>query len=116
MPIYFPPCSLCFLHYKSTRARKKCFQQEILYGGLKFDKRVSEENKPIATSRLGRYNQSEPDTDRRHVTVSNRYITGHFPLISILLYSLSFALYLQGFILGQFVEFGLYDGMREFFF
>ncbi|KYG30369.1 YufK family protein [Alkalihalobacillus trypoxylicola] len=47
--------------------------------------------------------------------MSNRYITSHFPLISILLFSLSFALFVQGYILEQLVEFGLYDGMREFF-
>ncbi|KGA96086.1 membrane protein [Alkalihalobacillus alcalophilus ATCC 27647 = CGMCC 1.3604] len=47
--------------------------------------------------------------------MSNRYITSHFPLISIMLFSLSFALYVQGFILEQLVDYGLYDGMREFF-
>lgn len=47
--------------------------------------------------------------------MSNRYITSHFPLISILLFSLSFAIYVQTYILGKLVEFGLYNGMREFF-
>ncbi len=47
--------------------------------------------------------------------MSNRYITSHFPLISILLFSLSFAIYTQTYILEQLVELGLYNGMREFF-
>jgi hypothetical protein len=47
--------------------------------------------------------------------MSNRYITSHFPLISILVFSLTFALYTQSFILIQFVELGVYEGMREFF-
>ncbi|WP_100371850.1 YufK family protein [Bacillus sp. FJAT-45037] len=47
--------------------------------------------------------------------MSNRYITSHFPLISILLFSLTFALYMQTFLLEQLVELGVYEGMREFF-
>ncbi|MEC2071982.1 YufK family protein [Alkalihalophilus marmarensis] len=47
--------------------------------------------------------------------MSNRYITSHFPLISILLFSLTFALYTQTLILTQLVDLGVYDGMREFF-
>ncbi|WP_368505599.1 YufK family protein [Alkalihalophilus sp. As8PL] len=47
--------------------------------------------------------------------MSNRYITSHFPLISILIFSLTFALYTQSFILTQLVELGVYEGMREFF-
>ncbi|TWI56140.1 DUF5366 family protein [Halalkalibacter nanhaiisediminis] len=47
--------------------------------------------------------------------MSNRYITSHFPLISIVLFSLSFAIFTQIYILEQLVELGLYNGMREFF-
>ncbi|WP_332693967.1 DUF5366 family protein [Halalkalibacter lacteus] len=46
--------------------------------------------------------------------MSNRYITSHFPLISILLFSLAFAIFVQGFILGKLVDLGIYSGMREF--
>ncbi|ARK29100.1 DUF5366 family protein [Halalkalibacter krulwichiae] len=46
--------------------------------------------------------------------MSNRYITSHFPLISILLYSLAFAIFSQGFILTQLVDLGIYNGMLEF--
>ncbi|KMK75635.1 DUF5366 family protein [Alkalihalobacillus pseudalcaliphilus] len=47
--------------------------------------------------------------------MSNRYITSHFPLISIVLFSLAFALFVQGFLIEQLMSFGLYEGMREFF-
>ncbi|WP_088102775.1 YufK family protein [Halalkalibacter urbisdiaboli] len=47
--------------------------------------------------------------------MSNRYITSHFPLISIVLFSLAFALYTQLFLLQQLMDLGLYEGMREFF-
>ncbi|MDT8862361.1 YufK family protein [Alkalihalobacillus sp. MEB130] len=46
--------------------------------------------------------------------MSNRYITSHFPLISILLFSLAFAIYVQGFILGHLINLGIYSGMLEF--
>ena len=46
--------------------------------------------------------------------MTNRYITSHFPLISILLFSLAFAIFFQGFILTQLVDLGIYNGMREF--
>ncbi|MCL7749555.1 DUF5366 family protein [Halalkalibacter alkaliphilus] len=46
--------------------------------------------------------------------MSNRYITSHFPLISILLFSLAFAIYVQGFILGELANLGIYSGMLEF--
>ncbi|WP_227939610.1 DUF5366 family protein [Alkalihalobacillus deserti] len=46
--------------------------------------------------------------------MTNRYITSHFPLVSILLYSLAFAIFFQGFILSQLVDLGIYNGMREF--
>ncbi|MFC0561709.1 YufK family protein [Halalkalibacter alkalisediminis] len=46
--------------------------------------------------------------------MTNRYITSHFPLISILLFSLAFAIFFQGFLLNQLVDLGIYNGMREF--
>lgn len=47
--------------------------------------------------------------------MANRYITSHFPLFSILLFSLSFAIYTQLYITDLLVKLGLYSGMREFF-
>ncbi|MCM3762197.1 YufK family protein [Alkalihalobacillus oceani] len=47
--------------------------------------------------------------------MSNRYITSHFPLISIVLFSLAFAMYSQTLILNELAKLGLYEGMREFF-
>lgn len=46
--------------------------------------------------------------------MTNRYITSHFPLISILVFSLSLAIYVQGFILTELVNLGIYNGMLEF--
>lgn len=46
--------------------------------------------------------------------MTNRYITSHFPLISILIFSLAFALFFQGFILTQLDDLGIYNGMKEF--
>lgn len=47
--------------------------------------------------------------------MSNRYLTGHFPLIAIILFSLSLSFYGQGFMLTQLEDIGVYDGMLEFF-
>ncbi|NEU31422.1 YufK family protein [bacterium LRH843] len=47
--------------------------------------------------------------------MSNRYLTSHFPLLSILLFSLAFGVFSQSFILNALTRFGLYSGMREFF-
>ncbi|MDQ0205252.1 DUF5366 family protein [Alkalicoccobacillus murimartini] len=47
--------------------------------------------------------------------MSNRYLTGHFALISIILFSLSLSFYGQSFILSQLENFGVYEGMLEFF-
>ncbi|ADI00060.1 YufK family protein [Salisediminibacterium selenitireducens] len=47
--------------------------------------------------------------------MKNAYLTSHFPLISILLYSLSFAMYASRFVIRYMDELGLYSGMIEFF-
>ncbi|WP_017728817.1 YufK family protein [Halalkalibacterium ligniniphilum] len=47
--------------------------------------------------------------------MKNTYLTSHFPLISILLFSTSFALFTETYIVNQLKELGLYEGMREFF-
>lgn len=47
--------------------------------------------------------------------MKNAYLTSHFPLISIILYSLSFALYSSRFAIQYMDELGLYSGMVEFF-
>ncbi|MEB1805724.1 MAG: YufK family protein [Bacillaceae bacterium] len=47
--------------------------------------------------------------------MKNRYITSHFPLFSILLFSISLALFTEGYIVNQLQLLGLYDGMKEFF-
>ncbi|MCK0470426.1 DUF5366 family protein [Halalkalibacter sp. APA_J-10(15)] len=46
--------------------------------------------------------------------MTNRYITSHFPLISIVLFSLALAIYVQGLILTELVNMGVYSGMLEF--
>ncbi|MFD2703913.1 DUF5366 family protein [Salibacterium lacus] len=45
----------------------------------------------------------------------NTYLTSHFPLFSILLFSLSFSLYSERQISGWLKDVGLYAGMLEFF-
>lgn len=47
--------------------------------------------------------------------MSNRYLTGHFALISIILFSLSLSFYAQSFVLDQLEDLGVYEGMLEFF-
>ncbi|OLO27594.1 hypothetical protein BTR23_20010 [Alkalihalophilus pseudofirmus] len=47
--------------------------------------------------------------------MKNTYITSHFPLFSILIYSTSLALFTQGYIVDQLQVLGIYDGMMEFF-
>lgn len=47
--------------------------------------------------------------------MKNAYLTSHFPLISIILYSLSFALFSSRFAISYMDELGLYSGMVEFF-
>ncbi len=48
-------------------------------------------------------------------SLKNTYLTSHFPLISILLFSISFSLYTQGFIVQKLNELGVYHGMTEVF-
>ncbi|MBU9713178.1 DUF5366 family protein [Evansella tamaricis] len=45
----------------------------------------------------------------------NAYLTSHFPLISIILFSLSFAIYSEQIIIIYLKNIGLYGGMIEFF-
>ncbi|WP_216830767.1 DUF5366 family protein [Alkalihalobacterium elongatum] len=47
--------------------------------------------------------------------MKNKYITSHFPLFSILIYSTSIALFTEGFIVNQLEILGIYDGMMQFF-
>ncbi|WP_096201627.1 DUF5366 family protein [Bacillus sp. FJAT-45350] len=47
--------------------------------------------------------------------MKNAYLTSHFPLFSIVLFSISFALFTEGYIVGILIELGIYDGMMEFF-
>lgn len=46
--------------------------------------------------------------------MKNTYLTSHFPLISILLFSLSFAIYLERLTIRYLQDIGLYSGMIEF--
>ncbi|SDO27074.1 DUF5366 family protein [Alkalicoccus daliensis] len=45
----------------------------------------------------------------------NAYLTSHFPLISIVLFSLSFGIYTERIISAYLQEIGIYSGMTEFF-
>lgn len=47
--------------------------------------------------------------------MKNTYLTSHFPLFSILVYSIAFALYLEGVLIRLFSDLGIYSGMTEFF-
>ncbi|ADU29626.1 YufK family protein [Evansella cellulosilytica] len=47
--------------------------------------------------------------------MKNAYLTSHFPLISIVIFSLSFSIYSTQVIISWFEQIGLYDGMVEFF-
>lgn len=47
--------------------------------------------------------------------MKSTYLTGYFPLISITLFSLSYAIYMQGKLLSLFQSMGLYSGLLEFF-
>ncbi|RDI36935.1 hypothetical protein DFR59_12422 [Falsibacillus pallidus] len=61
----------------------------------------------------------ENDTIKRQtdnegsIKVKNTYLTGYMPLLSILLFSLSFSIYGEGQIISFFKWIGLYKGMRE---
>lgn len=45
----------------------------------------------------------------------NTYLTSHFPLISIILFSTALALHVEGVIINKLVQIGVYRGMLEFF-
>ncbi|UCZ54154.1 YufK family protein [Bacillus shivajii] len=47
--------------------------------------------------------------------MKNTYLTSHFPFISIVLFSLSFAIYTERVIIQYLHNIGLYSGMVEFF-
>ncbi|UTR09105.1 YufK family protein [Evansella sp. LMS18] len=47
--------------------------------------------------------------------MQNTYLTSHFPLISLILFSLSLAVYSERLLVGYLTEIGLYSGMIEFF-
>lgn len=47
--------------------------------------------------------------------MKNAYLTSHFPLISIMLFSLSFSIFTERFVSSYLREIGLYSGMIEFF-
>lgn len=48
-------------------------------------------------------------------TLKNTYLTSHFPLISIILFSTAFSLYAQGVVIEKLHDLGVYQGMTEFF-
>lgn len=45
----------------------------------------------------------------------NAYLTSHFPLIAIVLFSLSFGIYTERIVSSYLQEIGIYSGMTEFF-
>ncbi|MFS0780349.1 DUF5366 family protein [Bacillus sp. 1P06AnD] len=47
--------------------------------------------------------------------MKNTYFTGYFPFISIVLFSLSYAVFAQKKVLELFISFGVYDGLLSFF-
>lgn len=47
--------------------------------------------------------------------MKNTYITSHFPLISIILYSTSLSIYTEMELIKQLKNLGIYEGMLEFF-
>lgn len=47
--------------------------------------------------------------------MKNAYLTSHFPLIAIILFSMSFAIYSGTMVIDYLQELGLYSGMIEFF-
>lgn len=47
--------------------------------------------------------------------MKSTYFTGYFPLISIVLFSLSYAIYMEGEVTNLFKTMGLYEGLLEFF-
>lgn len=49
------------------------------------------------------------------IIVKNTYLTSHFPLISILLFSVTFSIYSEKVIINKLHDLGVYSGMTEFF-
>ncbi|WP_416149065.1 DUF5366 family protein [Salipaludibacillus sp. HK11] len=47
--------------------------------------------------------------------MKNTYLTSHFPLISIVLFSLAFSIYMERVLINYLQTIGLYSGMIEFF-
>lgn len=47
--------------------------------------------------------------------MKNTYLTSHFPLFSIFVYSVALALYAESVIIKKLIDFGVYSGMMEFF-
>lgn len=47
--------------------------------------------------------------------VKNTYLTSHFPLISILLFSTAYSLYTERLVINKLHDLGIYNGMTEFF-
>ncbi|MFA9557573.1 DUF5366 family protein [Evansella sp. AB-rgal1] len=47
--------------------------------------------------------------------MKNAYLTSHFPLLSIILFSLSLSIYSERNLVLYFMQIGLYEGMIEFF-
>ncbi|OIJ17063.1 hypothetical protein BKP37_00545 [Anaerobacillus alkalilacustris] len=47
--------------------------------------------------------------------MKNAYLTSHFPLISIILFSTSLSLYVEGIIIQKLYDLGIYQGMTEVF-
>ncbi len=54
-------------------------------------------------------------SERMVVMLKNTYVTGYFPLISIVLFSTSLGIYLENEILTLLKQFGLYKGILSFF-
>ena len=59
--------------------------------------------------------RAETRNDKRGIQLKNTYFTGYFPLIAIIMFSLSFSIYTVGKIMELLGEIGLYAGLLEFF-
>lgn len=47
--------------------------------------------------------------------MKNTYLTSHFPLLSIIMFSLSFAIYTENYVIDLLDKLGIYAGLIEFF-
>lgn len=47
--------------------------------------------------------------------MKNTYLTSHFPLLSIIMFSLSLAIYTENYVIDLFNKLGIYSGLIEFF-